>query len=164
MVTETTLFGSAFLLSALPLMVLLSSFANRRIEEDLASHLGLNAHATRVVAQLFRTSAERAPLAVAIAVVFTVAGTLGMAGSVQKLYERILGARRRHRTDLLRLLLWVLALCGWLALDAVLAVTAAFFWWSMHLLLGGARSWPSLLRPAVATAVLWLVLEGGSAC
>jgi membrane protein len=119
---------------------------------------------------------------VAVAVLLTLAGTLGVAGSVQKFYERILGARRRHRTDLLRLLLWVAALCLWLAVDAVLArvahgvpagvvleglavlvVTTGFFWWSTHLLLGGARSWPSLVRPAVVTAVLWLVLEGGSA-
>ena len=181
-ITETTLFGSAFLLSALPLMVLLSSFANRRIEEDLASHLGLNEQATRVVGQLFTISAQRSVLAVAVAVLFTLAGTLGVASSVRTFYERILGDRRRHRTDLLRLLLWIAALCLWLAFDAVVArvahgvpaglvlegiavltVTTAFFWWSMHLLLGGARSWPSLVRPALVTAVLWLVLEGGSA-
>ena len=180
--TETTVFGSAFLLSALPLMVLLSSFANRRIEEDLASHLGLNEQATRVVGQLFHISAQRSALAVVVAVLLAIGGTLGVAGSVQKFYERILGGRHRLRTDPLRLLLWIAALCVWLALDAVLArvahrlpggmvlegiavlvVTTAFFWWSMHLLLGGARSWPSLVRPALVTAVLWLVLEGGSA-
>ena len=163
-------------------MILLSSFANRRIEHDLSSHLGLNARAAHIVEQLFRNNGSPPPFAIAFAVVFTLAGTLGVAGSVQKFYERILGGRRRHRTDPLRLLLWIAALCLWLALDAVLArvahdapggivlegiavlvVTTAFFWWSMHLLLGGARSWPSLVRPALVTAVLWLVLEGGSA-
>jgi membrane protein len=33
----------------------------------------------------------------------------------------------------------------------------AFFWWTMHFLLGGRVAWRRLFRPAVATAALWLV-------
>src|SRR3954464_2137183 len=72
-----TLFGAMFLLSALPLMVLVSSFANRRIEHDLTHHLGLNAQAAAVVEGLFRHSHTRAPVAVAFALPLGFAGTVG---------------------------------------------------------------------------------------
>jgi membrane protein len=33
-----------------------------------------------------------------------------------------------------------------------------FFWWTMHFLLAGRAPWRVLIRPALVTAVLWLVL------
>jgi len=45
----------------------------------------------------------------------------------------------------------------------VLLETAAFFWWSIHLLLGGAAGWRTLVIPAAVTALFWVGLEGFAA-
>jgi membrane protein len=37
-------------------------------------------------------------------------------------------------------------------------LTTAFFWWTMHFSLAGRLPWRLLIRPAVATALLWLGL------
>jgi len=177
-ITTITMFGATFLLSALPLIILVSAIASRRVEDDLAHHLGLNAHAAQSVRLLFRHPAQQSPFAVTFAVALTLAGTVGVAGLVQTSYEQIFGQPHRHRGNLLRWLLWSLALCAWFAvasavsaltsglpghlvLDAlcVLLASVAFFWWSMHLLLIGRVPWRRLLVPALVTAVFWLVLE-----
>ena len=95
-----TLFGAMFLLSALPLMVLVSSFANRRIEHDLTHHLGLNAQAAAVVEGLFRHSHTRAPAAVVVALLLGFAGTIGVAAMVQGDYEQIFGIAHHSKVGL----------------------------------------------------------------
>src|SRR3954447_8866955 len=52
-VNAITLFGTAFLFSALPLFIILDSFAGARVDQDLAHHMGLNAQAARIVGTLF---------------------------------------------------------------------------------------------------------------
>lgn len=180
-VTTITMFGAAFLLSALPFMILLSSFANRRIDDDLAAHLGLDTRAQAVVDRLFDTPTTNSVSALVLAVVLTAAGTVGIASTVQSVYRQIFG-RDEVRAGLWRLVLWVFGLCGWLALDSAiaagtrrlpggvvvdglvtLAVSTLFFWWSMHLLLVGQVGWRPLVLPAVLSAVFWLGLEVFSA-
>src|SRR3954470_3667572 len=116
-----TLFGAMFLLSALPLMVLVSSFANRRIEHDLTHHLGLNAQAAAVVEGLFRHSHTRAPVAVAFALLLGFAGTVGVAGMVQADYEQIFGVRHHRHGNLARLIIWVTGLVAWLFVDGLIS-------------------------------------------
>jgi len=177
-----TLFGAMFLLSALPLMVLVSSFANRRIEHDLTHHLGLNAQAAAVVEGLFRHSHTRSAAAVLFALLLGFAGTVGVAAMVQGDYEQIFDVRHQRHGNLARLVIWVAGLVAWLFGDGLisavtrslpagllldvllgLAVTTAFFWWSMHFLLAGAVAWRPLRLPAVVTAVFWTGLEGFAA-
>ncbi|MFL6136518.1 MAG: YhjD/YihY/BrkB family envelope integrity protein [Frankiaceae bacterium] len=181
--TTITMFGAAFLLSTLPLIILLSSFASRRIEDDLARHLGLNARATQIVEQLFHSSSKHSTSALVLALVLGLAGTIGVAGSMQSAYEQIFG--QLHHGDarnILRLLLWIVGAAGWLILDGIIndavrgmpgsavlrglaipIVSGAFFWWSMHLLLAGKLTWHALLRPAVATGLFWMGLEAFAA-
>jgi membrane protein len=180
-VKSVTLFGAVFLLSALPFTILISSFANRRIEDDLTSHLGLNARAARIVSRLFETSSQHSTSAIVVAVILTLAGTIGAASCVQEVYERIFRQPPGHG-NLPRQLVWIAALCGWLALDEAVSVathgmpagtaldgltvfcaTVLFFTWSMHFLLRGHRPWRTLVVPALATAVFWLGLEGFAA-
>jgi len=178
-VSSITLFGAMFLLSALPFIILMSSFANRRIEDDLSRHLGLNAQASRIVEQLFSHSHSRATPAVVIAVVLSVVGAAGVAGTLQYDYERIFGTIHHGKGNALRLLIWAGAICGWFMLDALISAgtrplpaggvlnavigfvaTYVFFWWSMHFLLAGNLPWARLRLPAAVTAALWLALEG----
>ena len=178
--TTTTMFGATFLLSALPLIILVSALASRHVEEGLAEHLGLNARATQIVSQLFRHSAQHSTAAMVLALLVACAGSVGLAQLVQASYEQIFGQSHLRRGNVIRWLLWSLTLCTWLAVDLVLnaatrslgvgglgmdavaslAATVAFFWWSMHLLLRGQVPWRGLLVPAVVTAVFWMGLEG----
>lgn len=181
--TTITLLGSMALFSALPFMVLMDSFANRRIEDDLAHHMGLNDQAARIVDGLFNNASFHSISAIVLAVVFSVAGMIGMAVSMQRLYEQIFA--QPHHTgggQPLRLLLAIAVLCGWLALDsllgtatrglpggrlldavAVLLAATTFFGVSMHLLLGGRVSPRRLLLPAAVSGVFWLGLQGFAA-
>src|SRR3954454_1425157 len=177
-VNIVTMFGAMFLFSALPFFVLISSFANRRVEDDLSQHLGLNAEASRQVEALFQASSAHSTSAIVLALLLTGAGTLGVASCVQAIYEQVFGQVRHGPGNISRLLLWIAGLCGWFALDSLIAttthpwpghvvldgvlvllVTMVFFGWSMHLLLGGRIPWHSLLRPAVVTAALWIGLQ-----
>src|SRR4051812_17393991 len=181
-VDSITLFGALFLMSALPFMILMSSFTNRRIEDDLTHHMGLDAHAAAVVDQLFVNSSSSSTSALILALAITIAGAIGVASAVQTDYEQIFGVTHHGAGNLVRLLIWVAGLCGWLALDSLISavthnlpagllldvllgllVTLAFFWWSMHFLLGHQLAWRRLFAPALATAVFWLGLEGFAA-
>jgi membrane protein len=181
-VSTIMIFGAMFLLSALPLIILLNAFANRQTDDDLTRHLGLNAHASHVVEGLFRPSTHIVFSAVVLALIFAVGGTISVAGAVQRIYERTFHQPHRGRWNLPRLLIWVAVLLAWLATDgvisagtrhvtdgfaidgvAVLGVTTLFFWWSMHYLLASRVRWRMLVVPALFTAVFWLGLEAFSA-
>jgi len=181
-VNSITLFGAVFLLSTLPFIILMSSFANRRIEDDLSQHLGLNTQASRIVEQLFSHPASPSTPAVVIAVLFSVVGAAGVAGTLQNDYERIFGTIHHGKGNALRLLIWAGGICGWFMLDALISAgtrplpaggvlnavigfvaTYVFFWWSMHFLLAGNVPWVRLRPAAAVTAVLWLALEGVAA-
>src|SRR4051794_40481495 len=54
-----TIFGATLLWSALPLIILLSSFANERIDDDLSRHIGLDSRGARIVETLFRDTPAR---------------------------------------------------------------------------------------------------------
>jgi len=176
------IFGSLFLLSALPLIILLNSFANRRTDDDLTRHLGLNTDAEHVVDGLFNSSTHIVFSSIVLALIFAVGGTISVAGAVQKIYERTFRQPHRGRWNIPRLLAWAAVLLAWLAVDgiisattahltdgigldgvAVYSVTALFFWWSMHYLLAGRVGWRALVIPAMVTAAFWIGLEAFSA-
>ena len=178
-VNTITVFGATFLLTTLPFIVLMSSFASRRVDDNLAHHLGLNSTAAKIVEDQFHPSSHHSMLAIVIALLLGLAGTIGVAGSVQTIYLQIF-ARHHHgvAANLLRLLVWLAGLTGWIILDAtissaldghtaapfinavaVLVTTTALIWWSMHLLLCGEVPWRELFLPAVVTAVFWIGLQ-----
>lgn len=181
-VSTTTLFGAMFMLSALPFIILISSFADRPVEDGIADHLGLNDRASHIVGGLFESSAQRSTGAVAFAVVLTFFGSIGVSSAIQEVYERVFGEPHPRKGNFLRQMVWVVALCAWLGFDGVvsslthdrpagmlldallvLAATTGFILWSMHFLLHGRRPWRTLVVPAIATAVFWLGLEGFAA-
>jgi len=172
------LFGGAFLFSLLPLIILMSSFANVRVDEGLTHHLGLNAHAASIVQDLFDTHAGHPVEAIVLAFLVSLAGVFTVASCVQTSYEKVFGQARQRHGNAIRLFLWIVALGGWFVYDAVVIGQTAhltagailgeagvlvgsliFFWFSMYLLLAGAVPWRHLLVPALSSAVFWVGLS-----
>jgi membrane protein len=172
-VNSVTLFGAALLLSALPLVILLSSLANQRIDDDLSRHLGLDRHGAQIVRALFRHAPAHAAVPIVTGLLFSFAGTLAVVSCLQEIYERAFGETHRGWRDFPRFVVWVAVLlaaltvegfadgpirrnAGALVLGLIRLVTVTiFFAWTMHFLLAGRTAWQRVVRPALATAVLW---------
>jgi membrane protein len=170
------LFGAAVLLSALPFVIILGTFANERIDDDIARHLGLSNSSARIVSSLFRSSASSFNTAALVSLLLGVCGTLAVAGSVQLIYERVFDHDHARERNVLRWLAWIVGLAALVLLEAVihrpvrrsagrvplelvhLGAVMLFFWWTMHFLLGGREPGQRLVRPAVTTAVFWMGL------
>src|SRR6478736_2043828 len=50
---QAILLGAGLLISLLPFLIFISAFADERIDDDLALHLGLDHHAAQIVSHLF---------------------------------------------------------------------------------------------------------------
>jgi membrane protein len=172
--SQATLFGAGLLVSLLPFVILLSAFANARVDSYIALRLGLNRRAAGVVTHLFVSSHISFTAATAISVLFIITGTIAVASSLQQIYEKAFHLGRGGRRGLLRLPVWIVGLCLTVSLES-LAVRPArhfgggvglvavvtfvmmtlFFWWTIHFLLGGRISWRRLLPSAMATGILF---------
>lgn len=172
------LFGSALLLSVLPLIILLSALASSRVDDDIARHLGLGRQGSRILEGLFSTSTVSFNLGVFVSLALSLAGTIAVARSVQVIYEGTFEkAHARGTENLLRCFVWVAGLAGLLILDGEIsgplrngpsgpvmlglvdfALLTLFFWWSIHFLLAGRESWIRVVPSAVATAIFWMGL------
>jgi membrane protein len=172
----TTIFGAELLWSALPFIILLSSLASTRIDDDLSRHIGLNSQGAQIVEHQFRHAPAHATIAILTALLFSFAGSIAVVGSLQLLYERVFDQDHRGR-HLPRLIIWVavflLAAIGEAAfgrpvrtavgpvvqglLDFV--VVTVFFGWTMHFLLAGRVPWRRVIRPALVSGLLWVGLS-----
>src|SRR3954447_18689066 len=100
------LFAGSILLSVLPLIILISSLASRRIDSAVGRHMGLNARASLILSQLFESSSHRSTGTIAIAVAIGLAGSIAVASSLRDIYTQVFGQPRRGRRDLPRLVAW----------------------------------------------------------
>jgi membrane protein len=166
------------LLSVLPLIIVLSTYANHRIQDDIAEHLGLSAQGVRVIEGLFRASVTSFDLAVLVSLLLSFAGTIAVARSVEVMYERAFGHPPLPRGEgWLRCMIWVVFIAAVAIVDASIGKTlrdgpagpvviglvevvgfTLFFWWSIHFLLGGRESWRHVLPAALATGLFWIGL------
>jgi membrane protein len=172
------LFGASFLLSVLPLILLLSAFANSRVDDNIATRLGLSQKNAHVVDSLFKASHAGWGFGVVLALVFSLAGTIAVARSIQKLYQRIFDQPDvRGWANVLRCLVWAVVAALEVYVDALisrplrdlpagrvflglgnLVIATALFWWGLHWLLRGKESWRRLLPAGLATGVFWVGL------
>src|SRR3954451_3345632 len=83
----TTIFGAELLWSALPFLILLSSLADEKIDDDLSRHIGLDAHGAHIVESLFRSTPTHAVSPIVTGFLFTFAGVVAVVSSMQTLYE-----------------------------------------------------------------------------
>lgn len=173
----TMIFGAELLWSAVPFLILLGSLANHRIDDDLSRHIGLNREAAQIVRQLFRSSPSHDVVAIVSGLLFAFAGIIAVVASLQVIYERVFDQERRAWwRNFPRYVVWFAGLLGALIVEAVtqsperdalgpvvqalftFAEAAIFFAWTIHFLLAGRVPWRSVMRPALVTALLWLVL------
>lgn len=167
-----TVFGASLLWSAVPLIILLSSLANERIDDDLSRHIGLNSQGAHIVRTLFRGTRAHGVEAILTGFLFCFSGVVAVVGSLQLIYERIFGQEPRGWRNLPRGIAWIAVLLALLVFDGVingpvrhdaglavldvvgLVTTTVFCWWTLHFLLSGRVRWRRLVRPAVTTGVL----------
>jgi len=93
------IFGAALLTSVLPFIILLSSLANHRIDNDLSRHIGLDRQGALIVSELFRPSPVHPVVELVTALIFTTGGTMAVAGSLRLIYERVFGLPHRGWKD-----------------------------------------------------------------
>lgn len=172
----TTVFGAELLWSVLPLLILLSSLANERIDDDLTRHIGVTGQGVYIVRSLFRHAPTSAVIPIVTGLLFTLIGTVSIVHSIQDLYERVFGQEHRGWRDTPRFIVWLAVLLAALTtegfvsgpvhstvgpvIEGLIRLLAAmlFIWWTMHFLLAGRTPWRVLIRPAFVTAILWLGL------
>jgi membrane protein len=167
-----TMFGASLLWSALPLIILLSSLADVRFDDDLSRHIGLNSHGAHIMQSLFRGTPAHGVVAILTGFLFCFSGVVAVVSSLQLIYERIFGQQPRGWRNLPRGMVWIVALLALLAFDGItnraeheagpgvldlvgLVTTTLFFWWTLHFLLAGRIAWRRLVRPALTTGALW---------
>src|SRR5947209_1432106 len=149
----TTIFGAELLWSALPFIILLSSLANERIDDDISRHIGLDRQGAHIVRGLFRSSPAHAVVPIVTGLLFTFAGVIAVVASLQVLYERLFDQERRGWRDTPRYFAWVAMLLVVLIVEGSITgperraagavgqavvtfvVLAIFFTWTMHFLL-----------------------------
>jgi len=181
--SRIVVFGASMLLSVIPLIVLLGSFADHRVDVDLSRHLALSPQGARLMSALFKSAPGRVDLAVLVSLVLSFAGAIGVARSVQTGYERVFDRPAARGTrNLAVCCLWIAVTGGLLIADgavaphvgraaladaayrvAELAALFAFFVWSIHVLLRGTMPWRLGVLPAAVTTVLWAGLRGVAA-
>lgn len=170
----TLVFGAELLWSALPFIILLSSLADERIDDDLSRHIGLNSQGAHIVRALFRNRPAHAVVPIVTGLLFSLAGVIAVVASLQVLYQRLFGVERRGWRDLPRQLAYTGILLGVLVIDGAITgperraggrvlealvsfvVVAVFFVWTIHFLLDGHVPWRAVIRPALVTSLLWL--------
>jgi membrane protein len=172
----TTIFGAELLWSALPFIILLSSLASTRIDDDLSRHIGLNSQGAQIVEHQFRHAPAHATIAILTALLFSLAGSIAVVSSLQLLYERVFDQEHRGR-DFPRLIIWLGVFLGAAIAEVVIGrpvgkaagpvvqglldfvVVTVLFGWTMHFLLAGRVPWRSVVRPALVSGLLWVGLS-----
>lgn len=174
--TWIIVFGASLLLTVLPLVILLSSLADERIDDDLSRHIGLSRQGAHIIEGLFRKTPSHSAFPIVLGLLIAFAGTMAVARSLQVVYGRLFGQEDRGWRDLPRFVVWTAVLFGVLIAEGAydgplrnavgalprdilsLLLVMSFFAWTMHFLLAGRVPWQRLVGPAVLTALLWLGL------
>src|SRR3954451_4298672 len=116
-----TVFGASLLWSVLPLIILLSSLADERIDDDLSRHIGLNSQGAHIVRTLFRGTPAHSVEPILTGFLFSFAGVIAVASSLQFIYERVFGQQPRGWRNLPRGIAWIVVLMALLALDGAIS-------------------------------------------
>src|SRR3974390_2266856 len=86
---QIIIFGASFLLSVLPLILLLGFFANSRVDDNIATRLGLNAEGSHIVEKLFATNTHPAfTFGFIVTLALSLAGTIAGGGSGEGRFGR----------------------------------------------------------------------------
>jgi membrane protein len=140
--------------------------------------LGLNREGAHLIDSLFSAHHAGWNFGVVVALALSLAGTIAVARSIQRLYQQVFGHRdMKGWSNVLRCLVWALAAAAEVYVDAVisrplrdlplgrvflglgnLVIVTALFWWGLHFLLRSEEPWRELFPAALATGVFWVGL------
>ena len=141
-------FGASFMLSVLPLVILLTAFANRQVEDDITTRLGLNRQGAHIIDNLFAPIHTGWNFGVVVALALSAAGTIAVAREIQRLYQRLFGHPDvRGWSNIARCFVWVLAVAAEVYVDAVISKPLRD--------LPGGRVFLGLGNLVIATALFW---------
>src|SRR3954447_8267524 len=104
---RTIVSGGELLWSALPLLMLVSSFADHSIGGDMSRNLGLDKHGSEIVDALFQSHPSHALEPALTSLVICGAGVISVVQSVQVVYERLYGQAHHGWRDLPRYFAWL---------------------------------------------------------
>src|SRR6516165_10734397 len=116
----TSVFGAELLWSALPFIIVLSSLANTRIDDDLSRHIGLNSRGAHIVETLFRNTPSHALVPIVTGLLFSFAGIVAVVASLQVVYERLFDQEHRGWRDLPRYVVWAVVVLGLLVAEGII--------------------------------------------
>ncbi|MFF5481985.1 YhjD/YihY/BrkB family envelope integrity protein [Streptomyces sp. NPDC012935] len=162
-------------LTAVPLLFVLSAYAPEAVQDQVISAVsavfGLNGQAKTQLEQAFQPPSDdlRQATGVVGALMVLLSAT-AVSRAVQRLCRRAwLLPRAGAKVAPWRWLAWIVLWLGTLVLQGllhngfglgaglgipvILVIEAALWWWTQHLLLGGAVRWSPLLPGAVMTAI-----------
>lgn len=168
-------------LTAVPLLFVLSAYAPKSLQDQVVKSIstvfGLTGQAKSELQQAFQPPNDDLRQAIGVVgLLMVLLSATAVSRAVQRLCRRAWllprgGTKVAPWRWLAWIALWLGALVGqgllhdlfdlgtWLGLPVVLVTQTAMWWWTQHLLLGGAVRWAPLLPGAVLTAVAVSVLS-----
>ncbi|MFI9720864.1 YhjD/YihY/BrkB family envelope integrity protein [Streptomyces sp. NPDC052396] len=179
--TAVDFFGNSFQLAALailcffPLLIVISTAADRSTATVIAGWLGLDHQAAKAVATLFNSGHNSSGLT-AVSVVMLVFAAMTVAGTLQGWYQKVFAVSVHGWRLLAVRLVWLASLLAYSVAHAVagralskaggpvlqflagLVLATLFWWWSMTVLLAGTVPGRRLFPAALVTAVCWMGL------
>lgn len=168
-------------LTAVPLLFVLSAYAPKSLQDQVVKSIstvfGLTGQAKSELQQAFQPPNDDLRQAIGVVgLLMVLLSATAVSRAVQRLCRRAWllprgGTKVAPWRWLAWIALWLGALVGqgllhdlfdrgtWLGFPVVLVTQTAMWWWTQHLLLGGAVRWAPLLPGAVLTAVAVSVLS-----
>jgi membrane protein len=168
-------------LTAVPLLFVLSAYAPKALQDQIVQSIstvfGLTGQAKSEVKQAFQPPNDDLRQAVGVVGgLMVLLSVTAVSRAVQRLCRRVWllprgGAKVAPWRWLAWIALWLGALVGqgllrdlfdlgtWLGVPVVLVMQTAMWWWTQHLLMGGAVRWAPLLPGAVLTSIAVSVLS-----
>ena len=163
-----------------PFLMLVAAVKGADYVDNVSRHMGLNDAASEDVRKLFGPSSGTLAASTALSVLRLAFWAVSVAAVIRGFYLRVFDLDPDSAGGLWRLPAWFLGAAA--ASYAVVTVNhwfdavsdpwgsvlvgvfdftfnVAFWWWSMHFLLAGRRTWRYLLPSALATALFWVGLR-----
>jgi membrane protein len=170
---QAMILAGTLLLCVFPFLIALSALTGQGAASSFSRRLGLDQQAAADLGHLFASSGATSATITTTSCILLVLFAFAGANAVQQVYERIFELDSRGARDMLRRMIWVGLVVGWLFLGdlvgpwaraggpvlfgfVILLGFTGFWWFAMRFLLGGRVTWRRLFPCAVVTGLCWL--------
>ena len=177
-INQAFILASLLFLCVVPFLMLVAALKGADFVDNLSRRLSLNDAASQDVRTLFASSATTLASTTVLSAIGLAFWAVAVAAVIKGYYVKVFDVDPKNAKGLWRLPVWFIVVGGtstgvavvnrWLndlSAGSVLAwvfgfaVSVAFWWWSMHFLVAGRRTWRYLLPSALATAVCFAGLR-----